>query len=408
MKRFQLFFKNTSERIENYPLALPKYIALFIALLSIRLCLEFFANHRLFNADDVLHIGLWFIFIILAFVLQLQYFSKTSIDKIIKLVVCCFSIALSAPIIDLIVSQGKFSKMNYLSINSTSDFIKAYFSIGGASLSRGATIGIRIEIILLVLASFNYIYIRTNNLIRAILGTTSVYTVLFLTGVIPLFIGQLNAFFGLTYGQNDQSSIYLLFTLDLFLVMILLLKLKPDVIKTHLNWSFIIQFFSIGIPLLIGSFLARFYYPLNWTLNPTTLYFIPLLIILTFLLAIYTENIHKMMIHRKRQRYQNSLIVLLFSISALLSFQTLFALFLVWSINFVLYEKPCEFYKYKRFSSILKSFLTLAIIMLGFISFGAPMVGFNKLHIFFILIFSFSISLGYSKLKHYFSRLNLH
>jgi hypothetical protein len=403
MKRFQLFFKNISERIENYPLALPRYIALFIALLSIRLCLEFFANNRLFNADDVLHIGLWFSFIVLAFILQLQYFSKTSIDKIIKLVVCCFSIALSAPIIDLIVSQGKFSKMNYLSINSTSDFIKAYFSIGGASLTRGATIGIRIEIILLVLASFNYIYIRTNNLKRAIFGTISIYTVLFLTGVIPYFIGQLNAFFGLTYGPNDQSSIYLLFTLDLFLVIVLLLKLKPEVIKTHFNWSLIIQLFSIGIPLLVGSWLARIYYPMNWTINPTTLYFFPLLIVLTFLLAIYAADMRKMVIHGKHQLFQNSLIILLFAISTFLSFQTLFALFLVWSINFILFEKPCEFYKFPWLSSILKAFLTLAIVMLGFISFGAPMVGFNKLHILAILILSFSSSLGFSKLKRYFS-----
>jgi hypothetical protein len=403
MKRFQLFFKNISERIENYPLALPRYIALFIALLSIRLCLEFFANHRLFNADDVLHIGLWFSFIVLAFILQLQYFSKTSIDKIIKLVVCCFSIALSAPIIDLIVSQGKFSKMNYLSINSTSDIVKAYFSIGGASLTRGATIGIRIEIILLVLASFNYIYIRTNNFLRAILGTTSIYTVLFLTGVIPFFIGQLNAFFGLTYGQNDQSSIYLLFTLDLILVLILLLKLKPDVIKIHFNWSFILHLFSIGIPLLVGIWIARFDYPKNWTLNPTTIYFFPLLIVLTFILAIYTADMQKMVTHGKRQLFQNSLIVLLFAVGAILSFQTLFALFLVWSINFVLYEQPCECYKYKWFSSILNAFLTLAIVMFSFISFGAPMVGFNKLYILAILIISFSSSLGFSKLKHYFS-----
>lgn len=403
MKRFQLLFKDVSARIENYPLALTRYIALFIALLSIRLCLEFYANHRLFNANDALHIGLWFNFIVLAFILQLHFFSKTPIEKIIKLVVCCFSIALSAPIIDLIVSQGKFSKMNYLSINSSSDFIKAYFSIGGASLTRGATIGIRIEIILLVIASFNYIYIRTDNLKRAILGTFSIYTVLFLTGVIPFFIGQVNALFGLTYGLNDQSSIYLLFTLDLILVLILLLKLKPDMIKIHFNWSFIIQLLSIGIPLLVGIWLARIDYLKNWTINPTTIYFFPLLLILLILLSIYFDYIQRTSTHVKNQLFQNSIFLLLFVIAAFLSFQTLFAMFLVWSINYLLYEQPCEFYKFPWLSFILKSFLTLAIVLVGFIAFGAPMVGFNKTHMLIILIISFSVSLGFSKIKHYFS-----
>lgn len=157
MQKLQSFFKQTVDKIEDYPLPLKRYLLLFIAILSLRLCLEFFANYRLFQSDDVMHIGLWFLFIVQAFMVQLHLFSKVKVEQIVKLVVCCFSIALTAPLIDLVVSQGKFSKMNYLSVNSFSDIAWSYITIGGASLSRGATLGIRIEIVLLVIASFNEI-----------------------------------------------------------------------------------------------------------------------------------------------------------------------------------------------------------------------------------------------------------
>jgi hypothetical protein len=145
MKKFKQIFQLIVDKIEGVDLPIHRYLFLFIAILSVRLCLEFFSNQRLFKAEDVLHISLWFIFIVEAFMLQLHLFSKEKVDKIIRLVVCCFSIALTAPIIDLIVSQGKMSKMNYLAINSGSDLLWSYITIGGASLSRGATLGIRIE-----------------------------------------------------------------------------------------------------------------------------------------------------------------------------------------------------------------------------------------------------------------------
>ncbi len=133
MQRIQALFLNIVAKIEDYPLPLKRYFLLFAAILSVRLCLEFFANHRLFRLDDVIHIGLWFIFIVEAFMLQLHLFSKMPVERIVKLVVCCFSIALTAPLIDLVVSQGKFSKMNYLSINSAGDLLWSYVTIGGAA-----------------------------------------------------------------------------------------------------------------------------------------------------------------------------------------------------------------------------------------------------------------------------------
>jgi hypothetical protein len=224
MKRFQELFKKIVDVIEGNTLPLKRYLFLFLAILSVRLCLEFFSNQRLFRAEDAIHIGLWFMFIVGAFMIQLHLFSGEKIEKIVRLVVCCFSIALTAPIIDLIVSQGKLSKMNYLAINSVSDIAYSYITIGGASLSRGATLGIRIEIVLLVFASFNYVYAKTGKIFKSLIGTLCIYTVLFLSGALPFFLGKINDLLHLSYATDDKSSIYLLFTLDLILLLFIVYR----------------------------------------------------------------------------------------------------------------------------------------------------------------------------------------
>ena len=156
--------------------------------------------------------------------LQLNLFSGAPMQRVAKLVVVSFTIALTAPIIDLILRGGVGAKMNYLAINSWQDVFYAYITVGGASLSRGATMGIRIEIILLVIASFNYLRIKTKSILRAILGTICIYTVLFLSGTVPRLLGWVVDNFGLTYQPDDQSTVLFILCLDLLLVFFILLR----------------------------------------------------------------------------------------------------------------------------------------------------------------------------------------
>ncbi|MFN5982345.1 MAG: hypothetical protein ACK479_02690 [Fluviicola sp.] len=397
MKKFKQIFQLIVDKIEGVDLPIHRYLFLFIAILSVRLCLEFFSNQRLFKAEDVLHISLWFIFIVEAFMLQLHLFSKEKVDKIIRLVVCCFSIALTAPIIDLIVSQGKMSKMNYLAINSGSDLLWSYITIGGASLSRGATLGIRIEIVLLIFASFNYIFAKTNSIWRSLIGTFSIYTVLFLSGAIPFFMSKINLLFGLTYSPNDQSSIYLLFLLDLLIFLVLIYRLKANTNKKKFDLkTFSIAFIRISVYLCLliyGIVLARINYAPNWTLNPTTIYYFPLLVLL-FTLIVFNE------LWGKNGRFsgrtfnrQTGLFVLIVFISSCINFYTFFGSMICWGILFFLYESPLNFSKIKVLSALFKSLLNIGFVFLGFLTFGAPLVGFPTKELFLILIVSFLVYL---------------
>ncbi len=408
MKKLQQLFTQVVDRIENYDLPLKRYILLFLAILGVRLSLEFFSNQRLFRSEDTLHIALWFTFIVLAFMLQLHLFSKVEVRKIMKLVVCCFSIALTAPMIDMIVSQGAHVKMNYLSINSFSDILFSYLTIGGASLSRGATLGIRIEIVLLVLASLNYLWLKTGSITRTFLGTWCIYTVLFLSGTIPFFLGKLNNAMNLTYQPDDQSSISLLLLIDVVLLLLLIFRLKKHTLS--IRFSIVSSFAVIGYisALLTGIFLARQEYPENWTLNPTTLYYFPLLLLILVLFLVY-ENIYRTEEQTAENfNFSNGILAMTVCSAVCISFHALFASFIIWGSLFVTLEKPLRFGKVPYIGSLFKAITVTGYLLLGFMTFGAPMIGIPTKVILLILTCSFSMFLCLEILKRRYTKKLLH
>jgi hypothetical protein len=400
MQKFQVFFKRTVALIEEYPLPLHRYFFLFGAILGVRLCLEFFANHRLFRIDDVIHIGLWFLFIIEAFMLQLHLFSKVEVERIVKLVVCCFSIALTAPLIDLLVSQGKFSKMNYLTFHTNADILWSYLTVGGASLSRGATIGIRIEIVLLVLASFNYLYIKTGSLFRTLLGTWSIYTVLFLSGAVPFFLTMINDALHLTYGPEDQSSVCLLFTIDLLLFLVLALRHNRRIVPFRLSYGLLFRIVSTFGLVIFGVFLARRNYPDNWHPDPTTIWHFPLLALVVLLLIAY-ENYARSEREKSAFLVGNVFLFLLVCTSACVSFHTCFATILAWGLIFFLYEQPLVFTRIPVLAQLIRAAQACACVFIGMMAFGSPMTGIGSTTLFAILSISFSIHLGYFYINRY-------
>ena len=265
------WFRHTAERIENGSLPFPRYIGLFFALLVVRLCLEFFSSHRLYTADDVVHIGLWFAFVVLAFMSLLQAATGEAMIKIARLSIVCYVFSWSAPLIDLLVHRGVPARMNYIAINSWADFVQAYLTFGGPSLMRGATLGIRIEIACLVVACFLYVHGKRNSLVRAALAALAIYSMLFATGAIPYLLGLVVSALGLQYTQDDQSTVLLLYCLNAGLLSHVVLRQAPALWHdlAAAPWS------VVGIGLLafgIGAGLAHHAYPTHVVLTPTTMF----------------------------------------------------------------------------------------------------------------------------------------
>lgn len=388
MNKFNAFFMRAVSTMERDLAPNSTYFLLFLAILGIRLFLEFFSNQRLFRWEDAVHIGLWFTLIVQVFVVLLQYFSAEHMTKVMRTVVCSFSIALTAPIIDLIISQGHHSRMNYLTANSFSDILFSYFTIGGASLTRGATLGIRIEIVLLIIASFNYIRIKRGNIFRAFLGTLVIYTFLFISGLVPHIIILLNSLFALQFQADDLSTINFLICLNFPLFVWINWKLtskSPWRFKS--SWLGVLQVIGWSTLVIIGCFQARIQYPLNWNLNPSTVFHFPFIGFVILLMLFWNENLTNL-----KQR-PSIFLVALFTCTLVCGFPVFFMSLVIWACSFVLNHEPLHFRRIKILNSFFLAIQNGAFLLLGFVLFGAPMIGINTFLLITVLIISFSIYL---------------
>lgn len=395
LKKIQELFVKTVGRVENHQTPFTRYYFLFAAILAVRLALEFFSSRRLFTLDDILHIGLWFIFIVLAFLIQLHVFSGENILKVAKLVVVFFSIALTAPVIDIIITSGKGAKMNYLSLHSWKDVAWSYFTVGGSSLSRGATPGIRIEIVLLVIASFNYVRTKTKSILKGSIAAFSIYTVLFLSGTVPHVLGYLVSRFQLQYQHNDQSTVLLLLMLDVLLLCIALFRYAPHFLYKLVKavpWTGVVICMVLFV---FGTLQALELYPGNWLLTPTTLFWIPLLLMWSIFIIAGTGLQKMQQRSSDKSRYnpvKNGMILLLLIISCLLSDRIFFSTVLLWGLLFLLNEQPLELRKIPVLYNLLEAMIMIAAALAGFAFFNAPMIGFPAKWIWMILVTGFAAS----------------
>jgi hypothetical protein len=380
LNRIQALFMRLVRLVEEHPAPLRRFFQLYFAILAVRLCLEFFSSHRLFTMADVLHISLWFIFIVLAFLLQLHLFSGEGITKVTKLVVVGFTIALTAPIIDLIFSGGVGAKMNYLSVNSWRDVAYAYVTLGGPSLSRGATLGIRIEIILLVIASFNYVRTKRGSILWGMASALSIYTVLFVSGTVPQLLGWIVAEWHLEYGPDDQSTLLLLLCLDTLLLGIGLICYAPRQVGRilfHVPWGTV---GIAGIHLAIGAGLALRAYPGIWQLNPTTLFGFPLLLALgtamATLLGLQALQMRDLSPGLQAERARDFLVAASLGIGFAISERVVFVVAVIWGTLYLLNESPLRLRRTPLLRNLLETMALLAVALLGFSMFGGPMVGF--------------------------------
>jgi hypothetical protein len=183
----------------------------------------------------------------------------------------------SAPLIDLVVHRGMPARMNYISINSWTEFFQAYLTFGGPGLMRGATLGIRIEIACLVIACFLYVLGKRHSILRAALAALAIYSMLFATGAIPYLLGLLVRALGLQYTSDDQSTVLLLYCLNAGLLSYALLRHAPELwreFRTAVPWSALcMALVAFGT----GAVLAHRAYPDNVALTPTTMFWIPML-----------------------------------------------------------------------------------------------------------------------------------
>ncbi|MEJ2568270.1 MAG: hypothetical protein P8Z50_05285, partial [candidate division WOR-3 bacterium] len=230
--------------------------------------------------------------------------TKENTIKIAKAITMGMTVIIIAPLIDIIVSKGSGYKLTYLTGPETIKEIHKFFYFTKDLLQ--ASWGQRLEISLVLIGSFSYIFMKTKNYLKSIIAPIIVYLIIFIHSVLPNTIAKIPSYLGfkkltttailtggiLSVDSQNYSVIFLIFAI---LAGVLIIRIeKRNEIKRVLNLKYsYIAIITVFLGNIYGLFLISRYYPFI-PFNPIFY----LSILLNFLIIIFAVNITKKQINQ--------------------------------------------------------------------------------------------------------------
>ncbi len=203
----------TPDNKQGLPNTIWLYILGLLSIIVIRILLETFSDRETSEvtfavpANIFLHYIPWFLVIFAGLTLTISSITKLKLKKVFEFIVRFSPIILIPPVIDLIVSSGRGLNMMYVIPQSWKDFFYSLITLGGENWTEGATIGIRIEVVIVVIGIFIFAMVFSRNWWRSLLSALASYFVIMIAGMAPFLFNQLAKLFDLQQ-QNTLSSIW--------------------------------------------------------------------------------------------------------------------------------------------------------------------------------------------------------
>lgn len=182
--------KNFIIRLEESKISFALWIFTALAIIYTRdsieslVCIGTFPPVDLFH---LLHVPIFYIPLFLAVILLLHFFSGTEIIKVSKICLIFFAIIISPAAVDLLISLVVRRKVAYEYITEDVwknfiNFFNPFFKIPGVPFT------VRIEIAIITILSFIYIFLKRNKIFLSLLGAFLVYTLCVFYGSCPGFL----------------------------------------------------------------------------------------------------------------------------------------------------------------------------------------------------------------------------
>lgn len=302
-----MIIKSTIQKIEKEKFSLLLgFLALFSIIITRNILESSFEGNQILGFSVIpshsffmifVHFPLFYMSLFTWILLVFKLLTKENTIKIAKTMIVGMTVIIIAPLIDIIVSKGSGYKLTYLTGPETITEIHKFFYFTKDLLQ--ASWGQRLEISLVIIGSFFYVFIKTKNFSKSIITPIIVYLIIFIHSVLPNTIAKIPSYLGfknltptaiLTSGifsvdSQNYSVIFLIFTI-LAGVLVISIEKRDEIKKVfNLKYSSIaIIFVFLGI--IYGLFLILRYY--TFILISPMLY---LSILLSFLIVIFTINI---------------------------------------------------------------------------------------------------------------------
>lgn len=184
--------------LENYKAPLRLYFVIFIFFCLFRNVIEMFADGT-FVSNELAHYGLFYVCLAMTLWLVFYWGIKETVVKTTKIVISGFALVLLAPILDLIISKGVGYNIDYLTPSLDERLYYRFLTYFGKVVPYGITIGMRIEMLIVLLFCLIYFLVKTKRLIKSIGLFILVYSVFFAYMAFPYFLSP----FIRIFGRND-------------------------------------------------------------------------------------------------------------------------------------------------------------------------------------------------------------
>jgi 4-hydroxybenzoate polyprenyltransferase len=181
----------------------------FCAAVAVRTGIEMFSDtNGLRNATLMrfLHYGLFYASVAIGIIVVLSLLGRTPVSRVSKAVLPAFLVLLVAPIADLVVSSGKGTNIGYANPLRWGDLLFQYVTFVGTHKGRGPSLGLRLELALVVVAAMLYLRHKRAGLPRCLLGGVLVYTVIFLNGTLPFWMRRAYGLVDIRPSNLDEQA----------------------------------------------------------------------------------------------------------------------------------------------------------------------------------------------------------
>lgn len=205
------------QRVASQKITLRSWLAGFAGVLFIRFLLENFSSPShtgllIVELSTLLHYSLFYAVTLISVILWLRLLTKINLLTLTKLGLFGLPIIWLAPVIDLIFSRGTGFNMAYI-FAPPLPLLKNFFTFFGPLMTSGVTIGIRLEISVLLLGVFIFVADGTRSTWRALAAAFGCYAITYFWVAIPSFVFLIN---DLTNGVNltlgDYQVVWNFFT----------------------------------------------------------------------------------------------------------------------------------------------------------------------------------------------------
>jgi 4-hydroxybenzoate polyprenyltransferase len=204
------------EQIESKPITLGSWAITLFAIIAVRLGIEnYFDSFPFHFADQFFslfsHHFLTFTTIFIAALPIVAWAGQIEIRKAANVLIAGFLVIWTPPIVDEIISRGA-GMWSFYSFDSLTGLLERYITFFGDKPDVGITYGVRFEVGIVVLMILFYTWIKSHSIIRTITAGLTLYTTLFIIGVLPsivtiLLLGPSMGFLAVT--EHDIARVML-------------------------------------------------------------------------------------------------------------------------------------------------------------------------------------------------------